>query len=242
MSNNWHDIWEKRDIINVNEHQDIKDVALELKRINGFDITEDGISFEEYQKQLDNAIKCMSFNENKDVKIQSLFEVGCGSGANLLLFRSKYGEKIGGIDFSSAMIESARKVLGNDNEFICDEAVNIDTTVKYDAVLSNSVFSYFKDYEYARNVLEKMLKKCNYAIGLIDIHDIEKKEAFTEYRRKTVENYDVKYANLKKLFYDKKFFLDFGYEHGLNVIFTHSNVKNYWNNEFVFNVFMIKNT
>lgn len=38
-------------------------------------------------------------------------------------------------------------------------AVNLSWDVRYDAVLSNSVFSYFDSYEYAEKVLEAMYKR-----------------------------------------------------------------------------------
>lgn len=125
-------------------------------------------------------------------------------------------------------------------ELVCGEAINIPTDIKYDAIVSNSVFSYFPDNDYAKNVLDKIMKKTNYSIGLIDIHDITQKDAFTEYRRKTVEDYDEKYKDLRKHFYDWEFFSDWARDNNLSIEFCDSTVEGYWNNEFIFNVFFYK--
>lgn len=85
-----------------------------------------------------------------------------------------------------------------------------------------------------------MFEKTNYSIGLIDVHNIEKKDDFIAFRRKMIENYDEKYENLNKLFYSKQLFIDFAEQHGLRIEFSDSVVENYWNNQFVFNVFMYK--
>lgn len=149
------------------------------------------------------------------------------------------GQETGGIDYSASLIESAKKVLHSD-ELLCEEAVNLPTDKKYDAVLSNSVFSYFEDEAYAKKVLEKMYEKANHSIGLVDIHDVKKKEEFVAYRKKCVENYEEKYKDLPKFFYRREFFEGFAAEHDMEVIFSDSNVEGYWNNEFVFSCFMYK--
>lgn len=131
--------------------------------------------------------------------------------------------------------------MGDTEELICDEAINLSASIKYDAILSNSVFSYFRDYDYALQVLKIMYSKANYSIGIIDIHDIKKQDAFVEFRKKTVENYEEKYKELPKLFYDKKFFLDFADKYNMDIKFKKSNMKGYWNNEFVYHCFLMKN-
>ena len=160
----------------------------------------------------------------------------CGSGANLYLFESE-GYTCGGIDYSHSLIEVARKVL-NTRDILCAEVVDMTTDKMYDAVFSNSVFSYFDNEEYAEKVLEKMYKKVGSVIGLIDIHDIDKKEDFLTHRRKLVEDYDRRYADLPKLFYTRQFFERFAQEHGMSIHFLESNVEGYWNNPFVFSCYM----
>ena len=183
------------------------------------------------------------FENSNFSNAKSIYEVGCGSGANLYLF-NKLGLEVGGIDYSKPLIDIAKKVLVS-SDIICDEAINIPLPSSlnsgiYDFMLSNSVFSYFPNIEYANIVLEKMYDKCRYAIGLIDIHDIKKEKDFIEYRIKTIKNYTEKYNGLNKLFYSKDFFIEFAQKHNMKIHFSNSDIDGYWNNEFVFNCFMYK--
>ena len=243
MGNKWHEIWEKR---KADEAElccgDSQRVFLELKRIAGWDATGDMLAFEQFYSQYVETKNELEFCAAKQKReIMSIYEVGCGCGANLYLFQ-KDGIEVGGIDFSSAEIEIARKVLNDPKELVCAEAVLTSSEIKYDAVLSNSVFSYFEGYEYAKKVLEIMYSKTNYSIGLVDIHDADKKEAFTEYRKSIIVDYEERYKELPKFFYDKKFFLEFADQHDMSIRFSKPRMRNYWNNDFVFNCFMIKNT
>ena len=79
----------------------------------------------------------------KNIRECSVYEVGCGSGANLYLFE-KDGMICGGADYSPNLIECAKKVLHTE-DIICAEANQIPREPRYDALLSNSVFSYFAD-------------------------------------------------------------------------------------------------
>lgn len=232
--NNWKKVWDKKttkDDIILNG--DKETVLLELKRCNGFDIVE-GMSYSAFYGQYEE----IRDNLQKYEKIKSVYEVGCGSGANLYLFENE-GYDSGGADYSQSLINIAGTVLNTD-DIICAEAVDIATDKMYDAVFSNSVFSYFDNEKYAERVLEKMYRKARNAIGLIDIHDIDKKEDFVAYRRKVVEDYDKRYADLPKLFYSKQFFERFAQEHNMNINFLKSKVEGYWNNQFVFSCYMYK--
>lgn len=74
---------------NVN-FSDIRSIIMTLKKINGFDIQVGGLSYEAILSQ---------YNQNKAMmricEGDSVFEVGCGCGANLYLFY-KDGYTIGG--------------------------------------------------------------------------------------------------------------------------------------------------
>ena len=134
----------------------------------------------------------------------------------------------------------ARRVLPKALELTCDEADAFDTTLKYDAVLSNSVFSYFPSEDFAERVLTRMLEKTTGAIGLIDLHDADKEEDFLAYRRATIPDYDERYKGLGKLFYRRSFFEGFARTHNLSIDFPAIEMEGYWNTPFVFNVFMYR--
>lgn len=211
-----------------------------LKTLDGFDVGGEYLTFQAFKQQYTQIKNELEFNSRSSKhEIKSVFEIGCGSGANLYLFQQD-GIKTGGIDYSDNLSKIARGILNNCEELICGEAVNTPASIKYDSVLSNSVFSYFPDYDYALKVLEIMYSKSNYSIGIIDVHDVNKKEAFTQHRLATVENYAEIYKGLDKLFYSRDLFMNFAEKHGLNIRFAYSDVPRYWNNEFIFNVFMTK--
>lgn len=238
--NNWKSVWEKRIAdMSILRGNNEREIVLELKRCNGFDVLGDGLCYEAIRQQYQEIKENLSMSQGMSSKpINSIYEVGAGSGANLFLFE-KDGIQVGGMDYSKTLAEIARRVLHTD-DFVCDEAINLNISPEYDALLSNSVFSYFTDKNYAMMVLEKMYLKAERSIGIIDIHDEEKKNEFLEYRRKSIIDYDEKYKNLPKLFYSKGFFADFAKKHSMEIKFVNSNMDGYWNNEFVFHCYLYK--
>lgn len=241
MSNNWKDVWSKRhesEGLNIEElKKNPKEMFLYMKKLNGFDIVESGISYEAFMEQHKSLTERLC--QRKPCK--SVFEIGCGSGGNLYLF-SLLDYKVGGIDYSQGLLDFAKSAIDGDKvlELSCNEAINTSADIKYDACFSNSVFSYFSDYEYAEGVLDKMNAKCRNSIVLLDVHDIDKKQAFIDFRRRTIENYDEKYSGLPKLFYPKSFFENYGKKHDMDVVFFESTVEGYWNNEYIYNVCFYK--
>lgn len=237
--NHWKEIWNKRDadkeILNSASKGKI---LVELKRAAGFDITEEGLNEQALLEQYEMTKKNLSQGLSSSMKLSSIYEVGCGSGANLFLFESD-GIKCGGIDYSQGLINVARQVLDT-RDLTCDEAIHMPEKDCYDAILSNSVFSYFPDEQYAERVLEIMLRKSRFSIGILDVHDREKREDFVEYRKRTIENYEELYKDLPKLFYSKAFFESFAKKHDLDIQFPKYDMPGYWNNEFVFHCFMYK--
>lgn len=237
----WHEVWEKRsENAEILKSGNTREILLELKRINGWDSTGSMLEYDQFYDQYVQTRNELEFNPRlKTNTISSVFEVGCGCGANLFLFQNE-GCQIGGMDYSKRLIGIAGKVLNHPVELICEEAVNLSWDIKYDAVLANSVFSYFDSYEYAESVLEAMYHKTKQSIGIIDIHDIEKKKEFIQFRKGLYEDYESRYQGLHKFFYEKSFFLNFAEKHNMSIKFTKPDMKDYWNNEFVFNCFMRK--
>lgn len=195
---------------------------------------EGGIPYESFLQQYHEMLEHLRISAPA-----SAFEVGCGAGANLYLLW-KDGFTVGGMDYSEALISILKRVFpeGAMRECITDEALHLPAEKTYDVVFSNSVFSYFPDFQYAEAVLEKMLAKAKAALALLDVHDLEKKEDFLAYRRAHVENYDERYRDLPKLFYPKKFFEAFAKKHDLEIEFMPSAIPGYWNNEFIYHCYL----
>lgn len=237
MQSEWKNLWNKRSgELDKIEKGDFRKIFLELKRSNGFDVVDEltyDALYEQYIETKQNLCPAGLHGG-----IESVYEVGCGAGANLFLFENE-DIRTGGIDYSEGLIGTARQVLKT-QDLMCGEAISVSTTPKYDSCFSNSVFSYFPDEEYALQVLEKMYEKANYSIGILDVHDIQMKEAFIKYREEIVPDYHERYKNLPKLFYSRQLFEKFAADHDMEIVFRESAMEGYWNNQFVFHCYLYK--
>lgn len=150
--NNWKQLWNDRTVDSSRILSgDDKDLFLELKRASGFDTFPGQLDYSSFIQQLEQFEAEISICESYGKTLSSLFEIGCGSGANLWYFSQK-GWRVGGVDYSESLLDCAKSVVVSD-ELYCEEAINMDSTVTYDVLLSNSVFSYFVNHEYARNCI-----------------------------------------------------------------------------------------
>lgn len=238
MENNWQRIWNTRQMdISLLKGKSKEEVFLELKKCNGFDVVGDGLTYESlYQQYIFTKNNLMTHIPKKE--LEGVYEVGCGSGANLYLFEED-GIKTGGCDYSYSLVKIAKQTLHSE-DIMCMEASRLPIREMYDSVFSNSVFSYFSDETYAFEVLEKMYQKAKYSIGILDIHDEDKKESFISYREKIIPDYKERYRGLPKLFYKKEVFCSFAESHNMEVEFKEFAMDGYWNNPFVFHCFLHK--
>ena len=162
----------------------------------------------------------------------------CGSGANLFLLEHD-GIATGGIDYSERLLGCAKQVLRT-TDIRCAEACALPAESKYDAVISVSVFGYFSDEDYAEAVLEKMRQKANYAVGVLELADIDKKEAYIAYRKQIIPDYEQRYRGFPRLFYSKAFFESFARRHDMGIEISSMTMKDYWNSQFSFDCYLYK--
>jgi len=234
MDNKWREIWNRRKPVTGGLTGDWEHVYLELKRLNGYDVMEGGISLDAWL-ELDAEIQQRLHLTHGG----RVFEVGCGAGANLYLLQ-RAGITVGGTDYAEGLVAIARTVLPHAAELYAGEADAIDTAQKYDAVFTNGVLHYLPDLGYAEHVLLRMLEKTTGAIGLIDVHDRDREEDFHAYRRSVIPDYDERYKGLSNLFFPRSFFEDFARAHDLRIVFTPMQLRGYWNTPFIFNCFMYR--
>lgn len=234
--NNWQKIWNARkDTLANVDGKNFREVFAELKRIAGFDsATLTATLIDSMIRQHENLSVELNLSPN-----QTVFEVGCGAGAHLYLF-ARDGYTVGGLDYSSTLIDIAKKVLPAEkvSELICAGADELPAEKTFDAVFANSVFGYFDDFDYTGRVLEKMLLKSLRAIAILDVYDAATEAEHLAHRRRTIENYDERYKDLRKLFYPKSFFEDFAARHDLKIRFAANELKDYVNAPFTYHCFM----
>ena len=227
----WNVIWSGRGSrLGSVDMGDPEAVFMELKRMAGYDAHE--LDFRALKAYHDSIFRAMG-------SPRSVYEVGCGCGANLYLMQLD-GVRVGGIDYSPAMVETARRVLGPGvSELSCGEAKDMPVGIRYDAVLSNSVFAYFPSLDYARAVLDRMALKADTAV-IVDVHDADMKDEYLGMRRGMIPGYDEKYAGLDKLFVPRSFFEEWAEMSGFSARFERPSVEGYWNAPYVYTAVLVR--
>lgn len=235
MAENWEEIWNKKKTLNFGlEPEETSLIFKELIKANGFDTAVGKITLSSWFKYLKDLGKLLKVKQN-----DTIYEIGCGSGALLYYFYLK-GNQVAGIDYSSSLIETSSRLM-KDMNFLVGEASKVKIDPLYDIVISNSVFFYFPDYNYAKYVLNAMLSKSKRVIGIFDIPNLKYKKQSEAKRASLIENYKMNYKNLPHLYYPKKWFLDIAEEYGYDITIVDQNIKNYINNEYRYNVVITKN-
>jgi trans-aconitate methyltransferase len=229
----WQGIWNKRMINGLNQSHDFS--LEDLLIADGFDTATGKLkleNWEEYNRLISKKIDLAPSD--------SLFEIGCGSGAFLYLWY-KGGHDVGGIDYSESLVSIAQRVMKGMN-FRISDAIDVDTEEKFDIVLSNGVFNYFRDYRYAQKVIERMIMKARKAVAILEIPDLAKKEESESARRAALPEgeYDKKYEGLIHLYYDRAWFTQFSDQSGYKIEIFDQTIKEYGNSQFRFNVVIKK--
>lgn len=239
MENRWKEIWNKKTLErDLDLKEDEFSIYRQLKKTDGFDVNVENEMLY-YEKFYRDAVKVRDKLIGEG-RIQSAYEVGCGGGANLFLYKNQ-GIKVGGIDYSQKLADVARRVLGIDSGNIeTGEALNLCEEEEWDVVLSDSVFAYFPDEEYGRHVLEKMFHKAKKFVYISEIFDKTLKEECNDSRRAALKNYDIKYKGLDKVFYSKEMFMDFAEKNHCSIWFGTVENEYYWNSRFLYNCFISK--
>ena len=235
--NQWDRIWKNKNV-EIAAVEDKFKMFCNLKKADGFDTQEIPDYFEGFWQswfEMADTIERIC-----DGTLNSVYEVGCGSGVNLYMFSNmKNIKKLGGMDYSENLIRIAKDIFPSAN-LLCDEALNCPVQEKYDLVLADSVFQYFYDVEYGMRVLEKMWEKANKVVVITEVHDERRKEEHLKFRRQAVENYDEKYSGLDKTFYTVDMFEKFAEKVNAGCLIKKPTNTAYWNNEFVFDCYIYK--
>jgi trans-aconitate methyltransferase len=211
MSNNWKSIWQSRVI--DKEKIDLS----ELIRLNGWDSPTGEFSADNWLAYVEHVSSCVGIQTG-----DTIFEIGCGSGAFLYPLYQR-GNQISGADYSEALVSIAKRLMPG-GTFNIMEAIEIETYKKYDIVLSNGVFFYFPDLSYAREVLTKMLKIARRKVAVLEVNDEKKRDLWLRSRMAALgkEEYRKKYDGLDHLFFSREFFEELAEEYAWEVTFVNT--------------------
>jgi len=168
----------------------------------------------------------------------SVFEVGCGAGAYLLDLYER-GCEVAGLDASPAMIRCAERVMPRGRWTVAD-AGELDPSEQYDFVAACGVFLYFPSFEYAADVLDRMVRKARNGILVLDVPDLDKEETAMALRRSILgeANYARKYDGLKHLYYPRNWFESRLSGLGIDRIqIEDQSIEGYANSTYRYNVF-----
>jgi trans-aconitate methyltransferase len=193
MSDRWHGIWNSRGVDSA------ADLSLEkLVMLNGFDSGSIAIGATEWRGNARRVAALLGIQTG-----ESVYEIGCGSGAFLLALSEVVQCEVAGADYSAGLIATARKVFP-ENRFDVTNAIELDTLEQYDVVISHSMFHYLALSDAAK-VVQRMLSKARSTVGIFDLPNLQTRDAAERMRRGTLPEgeYEKKYQGLNHTYFEK---------------------------------------
>jgi trans-aconitate methyltransferase len=169
MTVDWHEVWERKGSAEVAGY----DLST-LLELDGYD-TGMGMGAAAFQHLVDLVLDELPLEPGT-----RLLDVGCGAGALLWCLRDRE-LVLFGVDYSSTLIEHARRALP-EASFAVAEATDLPFVA--DVIVCHSVFPYFPSFDYAQRVLAGFRRAAPIAL-VMDIPDLAKKEANLEARRRS---------------------------------------------------------
>eukprot|EP00277_Geminigera_cryophila_P044284 CAMPEP_0173074976 /NCGR_PEP_ID=MMETSP1102-20130122/11338_1 /TAXON_ID=49646 /ORGANISM="Geminigera sp., Strain Caron Lab Isolate" /LENGTH=965 /DNA_ID=CAMNT_0013944149 /DNA_START=117 /DNA_END=3011 /DNA_ORIENTATION=- len=196
--------------------------------------------FSQLSKQQWDQMVCTLLNKSSHGKSGSrtlkIVEFGCGAGAFVesamtCLNCTSSTCDVHGVDYSSSLISAASssnfwKYSGNFHRAdIADASVFQRIGIKFDLILSHSVFLYLDDYEHASRVIAvmKQFLALSGEIIISDIPNLHKQAQDLEMRRKSTyyqiaQPRAIKNFAVDHLYFDKSFFKLMEAKHGLRIL------------------------
>ncbi len=230
--NNWHRVWSQR----KPAPEQAVNALQQLIALDGFDSPLGAMTENDWKTYVDVFSKRCGLLAG-----DSIFEVGCGSGAFLFPFHQK-GHAVGGIDYSEELILVAQSFMPEHaGEFSVFEAKEF-SELPVDVVVANHVIHYFSSLTDAETVVSKMLRKAVKSVCVSGVPDAALRIESERERRGILQadEYEKKYAGLEILYYDRKFFVELGKAYSFNVRFFDHGMPGFAQNRFRFDCLMTK--
>ena len=169
----------------------------------------------------------------------SIYEVGCGSGAFLAAANDVHMiRRPGGSDYSESLIASGRTLFPwIDLEVHEGSQVPLEPT--YTHVTCVGAFMYFSDLEYSAAVLDRMMAKSLRTVSVLDVPDLDLMETSEAFRHQghSDSEYEQRYRGLDHLYFARTWFLEHLDQEEWSVVVADQEVEDYGNSAFRFNVF-----
>lgn len=164
----------------------------------------------------------------------SLLEVGCGAGAFLLPFAER-GHPVAGVDYAPNLVAAARAAMPA-GRFTAAPAHALPEG-GHDFVVSNGVFLYFPDLDYAAQVLAAMAARARTGLAVLEVPDKATEAQSLAARRGKLgaQEYAARYAGLDHLYFDRGWFAQA--LPGWDVTVESQAIEGYMHSPFRFNVF-----
>ncbi len=225
---NWKEIWGGRAVA-------VQATSLaDLIRADGFDTGAGKVDTQAWRNYAAELARRLGIATG-----DSVFEVGCGSGALLKVFHEA-SHPVGGIDYSQTLIEHAQRAMPG-MSFRTAEANQLAGAAQ-DFVIANSVFSYFPDLDYARGVLERMLTMARKGVALLDLPDIQCRAAAEDFRRSALApgEYETRYRGLDHCYFAREWFAGLTATRGWRIEVSVQWLADYGNAPHRFNVILTR--
>ncbi len=198
-----------------------------LMRLGGYDSATASTSLQAFEAQARYIAELLALR-----KEDSLFEVGCGAGATLLALRP-YVARIAGLDYAQPLVRIARAAL-DCPDITCAEASALETTPRFDVVLSVGAFLYFPDEAYVRRVLDRMAGKARRAIAVLDVNDAARRDLAARLRREAGGGN----PGPDQLFIEREVFAELAARRGLSLRIDESRAAGSINRHYRYNVLL----
>jgi trans-aconitate methyltransferase len=224
--NRWHEVWRERTATAAAA------TLTDLIRLDGFDVGIGKVDEQAWNDYVAELVRRLGMAAG-----DSVFEVGCGGGA-LLFVLYQAGHPVGGIDYSPALIEHARRTMPG-MPFAVAEASSYTGDAR-DFVVTNSVFSYFPDHDYAQVVFARMLAMARKGVAILDVPDLERRDAAEAARRAALPpgEYEARYRGLEHRYYSREWFAALAARYGWQIDVAEQWLAGYGNAPYRFNVML----
>lgn len=229
MKQTWQEIWSRKQAL-----PDSAETLAQLIAIDGFNSPFGGLNETAHWLQYLDSLRLRVPILAGD----SIFEVGCGAGAFLYPFYQA-GHRVAGLDYAPNLVALAAAVMP-EAEIRCGDATQLPKQQRFDVVVSNGVFLYFADYEYAACVLRRMVQAATKSVGIFDVPDLAKQEEALAHRLATIgaAEYAEKYRGLDHLYYDRNWFAQTLAGEDIAITIEDQQIEGYGNSPYRFNVFI----